>query len=316
MDMNIKVNLPSDEQGFIGRECSKCHKYFKVKSGTGLSTSICQCPYCGYIGDYNEFFTKDQIEYVKSVASREVIGRIIEPEIRKLERGFKELERATRGGFIQIKVKTQRSAMRFPLKNYQGKKVETYVTCDNCGLEFAIYGVFANCPDCGKLNALIIFKKSIEVARKRIHLLVSIKDEPELQDAILEDALSGGVASFDALGKVLQSRYSAIFPQKPKNLFQNLTALSDVLLKSVGKSLSDIIGKENFEFLFKMFQVRHIYEHNMGVVDDDFVRKVPNLGYLKGRKYALEQDKIEMFLTLLLETGDKILKITEDVKLK
>ncbi|MDY6896410.1 MAG: hypothetical protein SVO01_13485, partial [Thermotogota bacterium] len=160
MDMNIKVNLPSDEQGFIGRECSKCHKYFKVKPGTGLSTSICQCPYCGYIGDYNEFFTKDQIEYAKSIASREVIGRIIEPEIRKLERGFKELERATRGGFIQIKVKTQRSAVRFPLKYYQEKEVETYVTCDNCGLEFAIYGVFANCPDCGKLNALIIFKKS------------------------------------------------------------------------------------------------------------------------------------------------------------
>jgi len=61
MDMSIKVNLPSDEQGFIGRECPKCYKYFKVKPGTGLSTSICHCPYCAYTGDYNEFSTKDQI---------------------------------------------------------------------------------------------------------------------------------------------------------------------------------------------------------------------------------------------------------------
>lgn len=312
MDMSIKVSLPPDEQGFTGRECQKCSTYFKVKSGTGLPTSICHCPYCGYTGNHSKFFTKDQIEYAKSKALREVVGRVIEPELRKLEHSFKELERATRGGFIQIKVKTQRSPMRLPLKYYQEKEVETYITCDNCALEFAIYGVFANCPDCGKLNALIIFRKSIEVARKRIQLLDSIKDEVELQEAILEDALSGGVSTFDALGKVLQSRYPAIFPQKPKILFQNLKALSDALSKSVGKSLSDIIGKENFEFLFKMFQVRHIYEHNMGVMDDDFVRKVPNLGHLKGRKYSLEQAEIEKFLAVVFETGNKILKIEED----
>ena len=312
MDMNIKVSLPSDEQGFIGRECPKCYKYFKVKFGTGLPTSICHCPYCGYTGDHNEFFTKDQIEYAKSIALREVMGRVVEPGLRKLERSFKELERATRGGFIQIKIKTKRSPMIFPLKYYQEKEVETYVTCDNCGLEFAVYGIFANCPDCGKLNALIIFKKSIEVARKRIHLLDVIKGENELREAILEDALSGGVSTFDALGKVLQSRYPDIFPQRPKNLFQNLKALSDALSKSIGKSLSDIIGRENFEFLFKMFQVRHIYEHNMGVIDDDFVRKVPNLGHLKGRKYPLKQDEIEKLLAVVLGTGDKILKIVED----
>jgi len=240
------------------------------------------------------------------------MGRVVEPGLRKLERSFKELERATRGGFIQIKVKTKRSPMIFPLKYYQEKEVETYVTCDNCGLEFAVYGIFANCPDCGKLNALIIFKKSIEVARKRIHLLDVIKGENELREAILEDALSGGVSTFDALGKVLQSRYPDIFPQRPKNLFQNLKALSDALSKSIGKSLSDIIGRENFEFLFKMFQVRHIYEHNMGVIDDDFVRKVPNLGHLKGRKYPLKQDEIEKLLAVVLGTGDKILKIVED----
>lgn len=312
MDMTIKVNLPSDEHGFTGRECPKCSGYFKVKSGTGLPTSRCHCPYCGYTGDHNEFFTKDQIEYAKSIALREVVERVIEPELKKLEHSFKELERATRGGFIQIKVKTQRSPMRFPLKYYQEKEVETYVTCDNCGLDFAIYGVFANCPDCAKLNASIIFGKSVEVAHKRVLLLDSIKDEPELQEAILEDALSGGVSSFDALGKVLQSRHPAIFPQKPKNLFQNLEALSDALSKSTGKSIYDIIGERNFEFVFKMFQVRHIYEHNMGVVDDDFIRKIPNLGHLRNRKYPLEQGEIEKFLDLILETGNEILRIIED----
>ena len=60
-----------------------------------------------------------------------------------------------------------------------------------------------------------------------------------------------------------------------------------------------------------MFQVRHIYEHNMGVIDDDFVRKVPDLGHLKGRKYLLVRDEIEKFLLGVLETGDAVLKVVE-----
>lgn len=310
--MKIEVSLPPDEHGFTGRECPRCHKYFKVKFGTGLPTSTCQCPYCGYTGNHHEFDTKDQIEYAKSVAIREAMERIIEPELRKLERSFKELERATRGGFIQIKVETRRSPRVFPLSYYQEKKVETHVTCDNCGLEFAIYGVFAGCPDCGKLNAAIVFKKSIEVARKRIQLVDSIKDDVDLQNAILEDAISGGVSAFDALGKALKSRYPDIFPQRPKNLFQNLEALSRALSRSVEKNLSDMVGKENYDFLSKMFQVRHIFEHRLGVIDDNFARKVPNLAHLKGRKYPLKRDEIEKFLDAVAETGDKILKIIEE----
>jgi hypothetical protein len=70
-----------------------------------------------------------------------------------------------------------------------------------------------------------------------------------------------------------------LLPEKPKNLFQNLKALSKCLLESVGKSLSDIVGKENSDFLSRMFQVCHIFEHNMGVMDeyysiqvDDFMK--------------------------------------------
>jgi Zn finger protein HypA/HybF involved in hydrogenase expression len=223
--MTIKFNIPTDERGLIGRECPKCQEYFKVKFGTGLPLSTCHCPYCFYTGNNNEFFTKDQIEYAESVALKEAMERVIKPGFRKLERSFKKLESATRGGLIQIKVKTKRSLMVIPHSYYREKEVETYIICDNCGLEFAVYGIFANCPDCGKLNALTILSKSIEVARKRLHILDSIKDEAELQGAILENAISGGVSTFDALGKALQFRYPDNFPQRPKNLFQNLQTL-------------------------------------------------------------------------------------------
>lgn len=302
MNRQIKVRFPTDEHGLTGRECPSCRGYFKVKTGTGLPTSECICPYCGEKANHDQFFTQAQIEYAKSVAVREVLG----PELRKLERTFKDLERSTRGGLIQIKVRT--SGFDFPLKYYREKELETHVTCDNCGLEFAVYGVFANCPDCARLNALVIFNKSMEVAKKTLNLINSIdQKEKSLIEATLEGALSGGISSFDAFGKALRIKYPEKLPSKPKNLFQNIPALSEGIKKLLGISLSDLIGKNEYEFLLKYFQVRHIYEHNMGVVDDDFVRNIPSLRHLKGRKFLLEKDEIGKFLDLLKDLGNKLM---------
>lgn len=132
--------------------------------------------------------------------------------------------------------------------------------------------MFASCPVCGQLNALRVFEKSIEVALKRIALIDTIEeDDVELLGAILEDALSGGVSAFDSFGKALRRAFPSLLPDRPRNLFQNLIALSDLLYKIIGKTLVDISGTEEADFLMKMFLVRHIFEHNMCVIDDSFV---------------------------------------------
>lgn len=308
MNKEIPITFPTDEHGLTGRECPNCKRYFKVKFGTGMPTSHCICPYCGEKSDHSQFFTQAQIEYAQSVAAKEVLG----PELRKLERSFKELERSTRGGFIQFKVKT--SGFNFPLKYYQEKELETHITCDNCGLEFAVFGVFATCPDCTQLNALVIFNKSIDVARKRLILVDSVdKTEVSLKEAILEDALSGGISAFDGFGKVLRNKYPEKLTARPRNLFQNVVALSECLANTCRKSLVDLIGKREYEFLTKWFQVRHIYEHNLGVVDDDFVKKVPRSNHLKGKKFPLDRSEIEKFLNELDKTGNVLMKFLEKI---
>jgi hypothetical protein len=233
---------------------------------------------------------------------------VLEPMLRNFERDLKRLEDATRGGFIQIKVESDRSPMMMPLNTYQEREVETYVRCNHCGLEFEVYGVFANCPDCNTLNAAVVFDKSIEVSRKRIKIGMT-QGDPELQQAFLEDALSAGVSAFDGLGKALQTHYPSMFKDKRKNLFQNLEALGKCLTDSVGKSLSDIVGKESYDLLRKMFQVRHVMEHNMGVVDADCVKKVPDLAFLEGRKYVLTQEEVGKFLSVVLEAGNRIFEL-------
>jgi phage FluMu protein Com len=316
--IDAKVNLsidamPIDARGFMGRKCPQCKKYFKVKFGTGLHGSRCNCPYCGFTTDHEGFVTEEQLKYAQSVAVNEYVDDVFDSVLQDFERELKRLEDANREGVIQIRVESYRSPLTWSLDIYQEKEVETYVKCDHCGLEFEVYGVFANCPDCKALNAAVIFSKSIEVSHKRLKTSLSAGD-PELQKALLEDALSAGVSAFDGLGKALQTRYPSMFMDKRKNLFQNLEALGKCLTQSVGKSLSDIIGKENYDFLWRMFQVRHIMEHNMGVVDADCVKKTPDLSSLEGCKYALKQEEVERFLSILSEAGNRIIELLRNMK--
>lgn len=300
MEEKISVKIQPDEHGFLGRECPKCEMYFKVKPGTGLPIDYHICPYCNYKGSNNEFFTKEQLEYAKSIA----VKKVIDPLLDQFGSSLKKLETSTRGGFIQIKVSSSGSPLR--IKYYQEKSLETDVTCDNCGLVFSIYGVFSNCPDCGRLNAKVIFEKSIEASKKKLDLSVQEGIGNDLKEELMKDALLSAVSSFDSLGKALRDKHSSKFPMSPKNLFQNIIELNNALKASFGKEIKDFLSPQDSEFMTKMFQVRHIYEHNAGVLDDDFIKKVPSLAYLKGRKYNLGKQEIDSFLLKILELGKQI----------
>jgi len=294
----FSIDIPPDENGFIGRKCPKCKMYYKIKPGTGLKVQYHICPYCEYKGDNSEFFTPEQIEYAKSVA----IKKAMDPLFKQLDQTFKKLERETKGGFIQIKVRT--SGNKLKIKEYQEKVLETNVTCNNCGCVFSIYGVFSNCPDCGKINVKAIFDKSIEVAKNMLKL--AEQDEISMKEELIKSALIGAISAFDSYGKELRKKHKSKFPTKPKNLFQNYLELDKALKKSFGKNIEDYLSKEDSNFLLRMFQVRHIHEHCSGVIDEDFIKHLPEFKNKKGRKYILKKEEVELFFKKLQQLAKKI----------
>lgn len=125
----LRVALTPDEKGYTGRECPSCERYFKVKFDTGLPTTFQMCPYCGHKDDGNKFFTQDQIKYIHGVAANEVIS----PQVEKLKENMKSLKH----------FKPNNIPCRFDIPKYKEEILETDVICDNCGLNFSIYGVFS-----------------------------------------------------------------------------------------------------------------------------------------------------------------------------
>lgn len=300
----FQISIPTDENGFLGRECLECKKYFKLKPGTGLPTQYCHCPYCMYEGQQDTFWTQEQLDYAQSVGKKIAYEKFVEPLLGEFAKSLKKVETKTRGSFIQIKLNTKRTKLFFPNKYYNEKELETHLTCDNCQLEFAIYGVFSRCPDCSQLNAFSIFQKSLEVCRKQLDLFSQFANDKEVELANLKFILSNAISSFDGLGKELRKKLSGKFPEKPKNLFQNIDELARVLLHNFGLSIRAQV--QDYDFVRLMFQVRHVFEHNMGVVDDNFVKKIPSLSNLIGRKYPLTLTEVETFLGSLTFIGKLI----------
>ncbi len=294
----IRVTLPTDDKGMLGRECPQCKKYFKVKPGTGLNTSDCICPYCEHKDSSSNFHTEDQIEYAKSIGIKQTVG----PILKDFQRSLKNLGRSSRKSLISFKVHTR--GFDFPIKYYTERDLETEVICDSCSLVFAIYGVFATCPDCSRLTSMSIFRKSLEASRKRLDVLSKLQpDEAELQEVILMDALAAGVSSFDSLGKRLAKEFPSYIPEKPRNLFQNLDALEEILSKNLSIKFLDLITKEEYEKLYYLFQVRHVSSHNFGEIDSGFVKKVNCDPKLIGSKPIVVQEDLVEFLDVIEKLG-------------
>jgi len=290
----IDVAIKADEDGFIGRECPnpECRGYFKVTFGTGLQGKNlpCHCPYCGYIGSHNTFWSKEQVEYVQSIAHRQIMNAVYN-DMKSLE--FKS--KPPRGGFgigFSIKLKPGRPV---PIRYYREKKLETKIVCNNCTLRYAIYGVFAFCPDCGIHNSLQILEMNLELFKKQISLSLSNEVDDELKEILVNDALENIVSSFDGFGreicKIRAGKSQNI--EDAKNVrFQNLEQARRKILNLFGIDIKEAVDSDEWDFALKEFQKRHLLAHKMGVIDKEYLEKSQDTEAVIRRKIRLNNDEI------------------------
>src|SRR5581483_4075694 len=279
----FSIPIKPDDDGFTGRECpqSDCEGYFKIEFGTGLKGESlpCHCPYCGHTAGHDHFWTKEQIEYAKSVALR-TITDALHKDLKKLE--FDHKPKGAFGVGISLKVTPGRP---IPIRYYREKKLETEVVCSNCTLRYSVYGVFAFCPDCGQHNSLQILDKNLELIGKMLDMVAT--SERELARMLLENALEDCVSAFDGFGRELCRIHAmnAATPATAERIsFQNLEGAKATLHKAFGINLSSYVTAEEWQSVVRAFQKRHLVAHKLGVVDQDYITKTADTQAVVGRK--------------------------------
>jgi hypothetical protein len=295
----IPVSIPNDEDGYLGRECPKCESYFKVTLGTGITTGNppCHCPYCGEVGSPDVFWTQGQIEYARSVALNKITGAVLK-DLKKLE--FTSKPTGAFGIGISMKVEGR----PHPIRYFHESRLETEVVCGGCTLRYAIYGVFAYCPDCGQHNSLQILEKNLELAGKQLALAGTL--EGDLSAQLVADALENGVSAFDGFGREICRVHSgkSSNPAKAEAIsFQNLAGAQKNVQALFGVDLVSGLPADEWDALCRSFQKRHPLAHSMGIVDEEYLKKTSDPPARLGRKVPIPPGEVSVMLGLSQKLG-------------
>lgn len=293
----FSISLPTDEEGFLGRECPNegCGGYFRITPGTGLKgVTACHCPYCGHIANQGDFATQDQIEYAKSVAMRKITDAFAK-DVKSLEFDIKP-----RGGFgigMSLKVKPGRP---HPIHWYREKALETHIECSNCTLRYAVFGVFAFCPDCRQHNSLQILDKNLEVVAKMLDMASSA--DKELSERLVENALEDCVSAFDGFAREV-CRLNAQASNDPDAIltlsFQNLAGAQKKVSKFFGLNLAAGLTDDEWKTANVEFEKRHLLAHKMGVADKEYLRKSGDADAVAGRKIKIDAGEVRQLAQIV-----------------
>lgn len=302
----VSVSIPADEEGFTGRECPQtdCQGYFKIEFGTGLKGENlpCHCPYCGNTADHDEFWTKEQIEYAKSIAVRQFSDAITR-ELKKMEFDF-----PARGNFgIGISMKVE-PGLPHPVRYYREKRLETEIICDQCTLRYTIYGVFAHCPDCGVHNSPQILTKNLELAGKEIDLSNNV-DNSELSVHLIADALENVVSAFDGFGREIcrVNASMALNKEQAENLsFQNLTKANKHLERLFRIDIKKMCNAVEWELAVRCFNKRHLLAHKMGVVDQTYIDATQDHAAVVGHKISITPEEVRDLIKIIQRMGSAL----------
>ena len=288
---SISISLPADGNRFTGRECPQpdCEGYFKIELGTGLKGDRlpCHCPYCGHADGHDQFCTKEQIAYAKSVVMRKITDAI-HKDLKKLE--FDHKPEGAFGIGFSMKVKPGRLPH---IHHYREKQLETEVVCTNCTLRYSVYGVFAFCPDCGEHNSIQILNKNLEVVRKMLEM--ATREETVLAEKLIENALEDCVSAFDGFGREVCRIHAnrARTPAKAEKMnFQNLEGARKGFLELFGIDLSTAVEPEQWRAAAMAFQKRHLIAHKLSIVDQDYVTKTSDTSAVVGRKIGIDASEV------------------------
>lgn len=302
------MSIPLDENGFLGRECPEkaCLGYFKVKPGTGLTGPDlqCHCPYCGHVGDTDTFWTPDQLEYAKSVAVRQVTDDLFK-ELKK-----SEFDHPAHGPFgIGVSMKVTRG-QPWPIRQYREKRLETSVVCEQCTLEYSVFGLFAYCPDCGGHNSLGVLRRNLALVAKQLELTESLTDAAFAQH-LIDDALENCVSAFDGFGReairVRASRSSN--PSRAEQVsFQNLDRACDNIRACFGIELKALAGRD-WQAIRRAFLKRHVIAHRSGIVDDRYRNDSGDLSTPAGRRLPVERQEVEVLAATLDHLAAELVRL-------
>ena len=317
--MSIPVTIQSDEKGYFDRECPNedCLYTFKILMKDWeekVSDEEVHCPMCGHVDTSDKWWTQDQLEEIKKIAEKWALNYIQG----ELDKSFKKLAQSTRHNkYIRITYKPGRRVSFINNPIGQREEWETEICCEKCGTHYSVIGSAYFCPCCGYNSAVDSFNNSLESIRKMLDSLPEMKamltDKYDMDSAetmcrsLLESSIGDMVSAFQKFASCkyeeLSGKYSRV------NDFQIIDKGSQLFEEETGNGYSKWLSSAELSFMKRMFQKRHLLEHNNGLVDQKYLDKSLDSSYSLGQRIIIKETDAYKLLDILKTLGNELIKL-------
>lgn len=300
--MEIPVTFLSDDKGYFDRECpnQNCLYVFKINMQDWkekISDDCVYCPRCGHTAKSTEWWTEQQLEGMQNLAKNWAITYLQQ----SLDKSFGKLANSTKNNkFFRITYKPSKKITFINNPIGQSKEWEQDIQCPYCSTRYSVIGTAYFCPCCGKNIIDKTFDNSIDNVEKMINSLNEMealytksygKDKAKnMCSEMLEGTLEDIVSAFQIFAATIYGKISS--KNVRTNDFQIIEKGSNLFYKISTKKYEDFISKEEIKKLVKMFQQRHVFEHNGGVVDEDYLKKSGDTTYKLGQRLVLHKKDV------------------------
>jgi len=252
----ILVIIGSDQEGYFGRACPRCHGYFRTTSAAQQT----RCPYCRLTTGTHSFLSESQRKYVAAYTELFLDG---------YESG--------RDVSIDIDELGQREGVNAPPSSFAEEKQQTRFRCKHCQTSTDIIGRYGYCPSCGRRNSFDVLSLTLDALDERVENPRYSQQERDLRDAEWRAIVRDCVSGFEGFGRDLLQELARI-PASPARrkvieglTFHNPLTAARLISECFAIDLLKGLGQEDQEFLRKRFMRRHVYEHCSGVADQEYL---------------------------------------------
>jgi len=217
------------------------------------------CPYCSRQFSKNDLLTDDQEEYVKEAA----IEKAREYMFREVDKMFSRLARnSSQNKHVKIKHTPINYRPREVSPEYQEHKVDSELICPQCNSRFQVFGMFGYCPGCCSEN-ILIYDANLAIIKQE----VSASSDP---NRALRHAYSDLVSTFEQYCKRKASGVTS-----DATRFQVLFEVRNFFKKHLGIDMLDGLTSDELLTIRRIFQKRHLYEHEGDKINDRYINMIP-----------------------------------------
>ena len=296
---SIPVWLISDREGLWGRTCPDCQSYFRTNC-----IGDTHCPYCGFSDKGLAFTTANQLRYIE---------RICNAYIEALNGG----QNVT----VDLNAVIDELPDNRPQWMYSEERQQTRFDCRDrdCRTTVDILGEYGGCPRCGKRNLSDVFEAKISGLESQFTEVDETLTERHEREVEWEKLLRCA-SEFEAMANDIKRQLlslPAIAKRKgelEQTNFLRIETANARFLNWYGFEILDGISLDDRRFLNTMFNRRHIFAHNAGRVDQEYLDNTGDNSVRLNEKIRVKSKEIRRLIPLVKQAGRNLITGFESIE--